>query len=633
VDANSPVVVVDIESDTPHKVTAKLDLWRTKERVLPKREYHCVDGMSAADAPRVYPDTVVDTSKMLKLKNQMVWYHRNKTSVYPETLKLQSLSEFKGDDPLLNRTFGCAVGGNGLVGNGPSCLVSEHPAKRSIITIHSLTARTDTHDEWLSLLSKNVAKNQVGISTLAKRLDAHQAWWNSFWERSWVRVSGGDPKETGKISLGWHAHRYLVACTARGAYPVKFNGSIFNVPGFGRNGEKVDWVTPDYRAWGAPFWFQNQRHIYWPMLQAGDYDQMLPFFKMYLDALPLARERSKKYYGHNGVLFPETMMFWGTYLNSNYGWDRKAKPAGLTDNGYIRRYWQGGLELTAMMLDYYHHTQDEVFVKETLLPIVSEVITFYDEHYKRDKEGKIRFYPAQVLESIWDAENPMPEIAGLGYVLPQLLALPKTLINVGLTEKWQRVLNELPPLPKGEAAEKECLLGAQVVRGRRHNQENARLYAVWPYRLFGSGLPEYELALHTWKTRPIKFKVNSCWHNDMLLAAHVGLANEARHALANRFNLCGPFKFPAMYIKGDWPPDHDNGGVCQNTVQSMLMQCIGKRILLLPAWPKEWNADFKLHAPMQTTVEGRVENGELVDLKVTPELRRKDIEILGGFSK
>jgi hypothetical protein len=60
----------------------------------------------------------------------------------------------------------------------------------------------------------------------------------------------------------------------------------------------------------------------------------------------------------------------------------------------------------------------------------------------------------------------------------------------------------------------------------------------------------------------------------------------------------------------------------------MLMQTDGKKILLLPAWPKEWNASFKLHAPYNTTVEGQVVNGEVIDLKVTPESRRKDIIIL-----
>ena len=57
------------------------------------------------------------------------------------------------------------------------------------------------------------------------------------------------------------------------------------------------------------------------------------------------------------------------------------------------------------------------------------------------------------------------------------------------------------------------------------------------------------------------------------------------------------------------------------------MQTDGKRILLAPAWPADWNCEFKLHAPCQTTVEGRVVNGKVVVDKVTPESRRRDIEL------
>ena len=60
----------------------------------------------------------------------------------------------------------------------------------------------------------------------------------------------------------------------------------------------------------------------------------------------------------------------------------------------------------------------------------------------------------------------------------------------------------------------------------------------------------------------------------------------------------------------------------------MLIQNVGDRILLLPAWPKGWNASFRLHAPRKTVVEGRVENGKLLDLRVMPESRRKNVEVL-----
>lgn len=47
----------------------------------------------------------------------------------------------------------------------------------------------------------------------------------------------------------------------------------------------------------------------------------------------------------------------------------------------------------------------------------------------------------------------------------------------------------------------------------------------------------------------------------------------------------------------------------------------------MPAWPKQWDVDFKLHAPKQTVVEGKVRNGKVIDLKVTPEERGADLVI------
>jgi len=65
-----------------------------------------------------------------------------------------------------------------------------------------------------------------------------------------------------------------------------------------------------------------------------------------------------------------------------------------------------------------------------------------------------------------------------------------------------------------------------------------------------------------------------------------------------------------------------------NTLQEMLVQPgTGGKILLLPAWPKDWNVDFKLHVPQNTTVEGVYRAGKLEQLKVIPESRRKDVVI------
>lgn len=66
---------------------------------------------------------------------------------------------------------------------------------------------------------------------------------------------------------------------------------------------------------------------------------MRPLFRMYREALPLAEYRTRRYFGHEGAYFPETMCFWGTYAIDNYGWDRTGLADGVSQNRYIRYYF------------------------------------------------------------------------------------------------------------------------------------------------------------------------------------------------------------------------------------------------------------------------------------------------------
>jgi hypothetical protein len=111
--------------------------------------------------------------------------------------------------------------------------------------------------------------------------------------------------------------------------------------------------------------------------------------------------------------------------------------------------------------------------------------------------------------------------------------------------------------------------------------------------------------------------------------AYLGLAQQARKAVVSRARSHDPGeRFPAFWGPNfDWTPDQDHGGVLMKTFQSMLLQTDGQHIFLLPAWPKDWNVEFKLHAPQQTTVEGVFQDGKLASLHVTPGSRKRDVSI------
>ena len=53
----------------------------------------------------------------------------------------------------------------------------------------------------------------------------------------------------------------------------------------------------------------------------------------------------------------------------------------------------------------------------------------------------------------------------------------------------------------------------------------------------------------------------------------------------------------------------------------------GNKIYLMPAWPKERDVSFSLQAPLMTTVSVVYSKGNLVELLVTPESRRTDVQL------
>ena len=554
VDAHRPVIHVDVNTARPTKISAALECWRTKRRRITGKTAlgsiaMTVSGREGEGSPdRLYPlfeepDTILD-----KPSDAVIWYHRNETSIWPKVLEVQEVSEYAKAhprrDPLLGRTFGGRLEGDVLqrAANHDAALESSKPAKEHHIRVHVLTEQTDTAEAWLAELEglrKKTNEGDAGTGLpsprplverlLEPRLDSHHR-----------------PKDrqeaVARLAQGYALQRFINACAGRGALPIKFNGSLFTVDAEDQGTR----LNADYRRWGACYWFQNTRLPYSTMLASGDAEMMRPLFRMYKNALPFATFRTKAYYGHEGAFFPETMYFWGANRNCDYGWNRDGLEKGFLLNPYIRYYWSGALELSLMMLDYVAHTGDESFAKETLLPLADAVVTFYDEHYPRDANGKIHFAPAQSLETWWDVENPLPIIAGLRAVLPRLLGLPESLSSEQQRAKWRRLLSELPPIPAAEKDGVTYLLPAESGCKNISNSENPELYAVFPYRLYGIGKPNLEIGRETFRRRRVKGHAG--WRQDEIQAAHLGLTDVAADYLLKRAaSRHAGSRFPAFW--------------------------------------------------------------------------------------
>lgn len=183
--------------------------------------------------------------------------------------------------------------------------------------------------------------------------------------------------------------------------------------------------------------------------------------------------------------------------------------------------------------------------------------------------------------------------------------------------------------------------------------EFPEMFPAWPYRLAGVLHPEtLPLCRATWDSQELRGdnqhqasspwekggrpggpgplqKRDWSWQSTMAYAAALGLTDEAaQYAVTKLSDRASACRFPAYFGPGhDWMPDIEWGGCASTGLQEMLLACDEKKIMILPAWPKDWDVDFKLHAPKQTTVECELKGGKIVKMKVTPKSRRKDLVI------
>ena len=657
-DANRPVFHVEVSSPREVQVTVRPDLW--------KRLDYTVFNMAEFNGTKFYPSTVIAEPAQnicLEKDGKLLWYYPvGDRSIYGDDLKYYNVEQMATTfpDPFRFNTFGnllespdLKLKGEALTGAG----------KTFDIRIHALTMQTPDYSKWISEIIKQ-SDIQMNVKD---NWNDHCRWWSDFWNRSWIVASDntvpyakreilkGEANSTGSrdeedgaalTSQSYNVFRFLMACQSRGRVQTKFNGGLFTQQLRFKKEDKKNrtnmvqqadgsWLThEDDRLWGRRYTFQNQRLLYWPLLASGDNDLMKPFFSYYSNVLGMRKAITRAWFGHDGAYFRENIEPDGAEHDcGNEGRPPRTKAGEKYEGWYHDYYFTCGLEILAMMCDNVNYTDDQKFRDSVLVPFAREVLLFFDKHYPREVNGKLRLEPAQVVETWWVAVNPSPDIAGLRFCMDQLLAMQAG--NAEDQANWRRFRSEIPEVPLQIIDGLKAIAPADKWE-KRQNSENGELYPVFPFRCFGLSSGTEDIVTNTMNHRSLKDAMGGgCWTQDQIDWAYAGNATEASKGLVRRFRIASTMvRFPMFGREGpDSCPDFDQFGSGAIALQRMLIQEDNGKILLLPAWPKAWDIDFKLHAMKNTILEGVVKNGVLTSLKVIPESRRKDIQFAKGWSR
>ena len=600
-DVADPVVFCDISSKKKVKTTLSYESWRYKDRNITKAE------CQQTSYKWTLPDgTVTFADSIEVLNNNLHFYHQNRNeTVFDYTVKREFLEEVK--DQLYNPIGGLRMEGtmkiNGLLYKG---------------THDGEYAGTDYRAwDFCGETKKGVFSICLGKATCSASISKKRSaqWWHQYWQRSWIQT---DNQEAAEMVRNYELFRYMLGCNAHGQWPTKFNGGLFTFDPLhvasppalpNREGATEEIYTPDYRKWGGgTMTAQNQRLVYWPMLKSGDADLLKPQLDTYLRMLPTAKLWAQHFWGHGGACFPEQIENSGLPNPAEYGKPKPGQDRGVGRNAWLEYEWDTALEFCMMALQAREYAPETSWDKYE--PLIAECLKFFDEHYqyeanKRgaktfDANGKLVIYPGSGCETYKMAYNPSCTIAALKAVL----------------EKWGKdsaMLSRIPEIPTRVIGGDTCVAPA-IVWERIQNVETPQLYPVFPWRIFGLGLPGLQTAVNTYTKDPHALEMRSSkgWKQDNIWAACLGLTDEARRLNLEKLGS-GPYRFPAFWDPGfDWAPDHNRGGAGMIGVQEMLLQETPKgELLLFPAWPKEWNAKFRLHATGGRIVEAKINNGKI----------------------
>lgn len=557
----------------------------------------------------------------------------------------QGMSAFAANipDPLSKLTCGGRIDGqnlveaplapgdfNGMVTKGVA-MKPAAPVKQLDLTCTFRMEQDASASAWESALK---AAAQKARKDREQSRAAALAWWAAFWNRSHIAIApqqGVDPAsdKPWQAARNYQLARYMLASNPAGRAMTLFNGGNFNCS-----------KDPDKRFWDrCQFMAQNQRLVYWPMLRSGDFDMLSVALDFYRDRTEMSRQHAKKFWNvDGGVAWPEPFGIFGMDAIGT-------TPDGRSRPDHLHYHYTSGMEFALMMLEMGKYTGK--MPRGYVAPALG-ILKYYDQFYQAewkkktgkplDQKGRLVIYPSDACEPYHGCTNNTDVIAGLTALCRELLALPASDLAPDQRAYVEGFRSRIPDFPIWEKNGRKYYAAAEswekvMFNG---NMDFPQMYICFPFTILSLGRSDMSLAKNTWNLSPVKPNVqhqNQCWYQAAINFARMGLTADAARATLDKL-LTKSERFPTFYHtyyaggKKEFchPPDTDHAGTSMIALQEMLMQADGKRILLGPAWPAEWGVSFKLRAPYQTTVEGRVQNGKIVVDKVTPESRLKDIE-------
>ena len=353
--------------------------------------------------------------------------------------------------------------------------------------------------------------------------------------------------------------------------------------------------------------------------------------------------------------------------NSRWNWKGRGK---WIEGHFVWEAWQpcpygpvthilsSGAKIAHLFWQIYDHNQDESYLRNQAYPIIRGVAEFYSNfpNLKLGSDGKYHIHYVNNHEPVWGATDTQEEISAICGILPVAVRAAEILrVDPDLRERWTELLDNLTPLPTNRSL--------PTASPRRPDDPEIWISGLPPAFRGELNAPRvvpavfYDLCCVETEDEAIRkvghatfeaiFPKGIDSHTpvreldwDPVAAANLGRSEDIRHLL-----LAQIANIPAETDFCDWvgsgaPAVLPNRMTLREGPGAIGVQRLGRMAQALhgsllqsnpakpggdpvlhvfPAWPKDWNAQFKLSARGGFVVTSSWRNGrvESVELRST----------------
>jgi hypothetical protein len=510
-----------------------------------------------------------------------------------------------------------------------------------------------------------------GFNTI---LGSNLKWWSTFWDKSYVHLHSTDG-EADFVQKKYNYFMYVMASSSLGSFPPKFNGMIWTTGGDARKWGNMYWGANQSCMYNGLF-PANRIELMEPMFrmytgmygvletaagqQWGSKGIYIPETVAY-DGLPelpdsIAAEMQdlylvRKQWDDKSKTFDEYASTKSPFL-SRWNWKQdigwKEGKWYFTDKGagtfgHVSHIFSRGAKIAYQYWQRYEFTRDIEWLRSTGYPIIKGLTEFYRNfpNIRKEKDGKYHIYNVNDNESVRGGHNTVEEISAMMGIFPAAIRASEILnIDSDMRILWREFLRNLSSLPLNSDYRDTYKPGSEItfvrslppfVQGPGSGRPDGNTMPVWFFDLCNPIAGKTEMVKIANATfddyfpegidnkTPVyvlsKLAVTGTMMGRIEATKYL-IPNQIRTAeietMANGMTLREGYQTTGI----------QNLGRVVDALHYALVQSVppgpGKDpvINLFPAWPDDWDADFKLLCRGNLLVESSVRNGKILSLEI-----------------